>query len=87
MSEKIRGPFKIVSDGTPANTKLVDVESGETLDLGITKIGWSIDVAGVSRCVLHLMKIEVEIQGEPSQTDVIEETTIHDTPSLDDDKE
>ncbi len=55
--------LKIISDGTNLGTKVIDVESGETLGL-VQKIDWQIGVGeafATATVVLSKLPIEVEV--------------------------
>jgi len=57
--------IKIISDGTPYGTKVINKETGETLDL-IEHVSWDIDAkdTGLARATIRFVKTEVDLIGE-----------------------
>jgi hypothetical protein len=53
--------LKIISDGDPRTTKVVDVETGKTV-ANVTKIEWSLDVSGIAQATITLVGLPVEIE-------------------------
>ena len=61
--------IKIVSDGTPIGTKVIDEETGETIN-GVVSVGWNICVGtGFARAYIELLNIPVELVGEIKEGD------------------
>lgn len=54
---------KIVSDGRPHTTKVVDIETGRELD-GVTRIEWRIGVGELATATITLVDVPVEVEGE-----------------------
>ena len=52
--------LKIVSDGTPQNTVVQNILSGEKLD-GVTAIEWRISTHGYAEAKVTMRKVAVEI--------------------------
>jgi hypothetical protein len=46
--------LKIISDGNPENTKVIDVKTGQKIN-GIRSLKWTIDYANLGHC-----KVEIE---------------------------
>ena len=55
MSMKV----KIISDGTPRGTKLVNAETGEKLE-GVTSVEWHISVDRLSEAVIMMRGVPIE---------------------------
>lgn len=54
--------IKIVSDGTPAGTAVVDAETGAPIS-GVMAVSWRADVVGVT-ATLEIERVEIEAVGE-----------------------
>ena len=52
--------LKIVSDGTPQNTEVQNVLTGEKLE-GVTAIEWRISVHGYAEAKVTLRKVAVDL--------------------------
>lgn len=63
--------IKIVSDGTPTGTKVVDAETGEMVH-GVTAASIKIGVGDVSRVTIELVKVPVEVIGEAIARSVLD---------------
>lgn len=62
--------IKIISDGFPHNTKVVNAETGESID-GVTYIQWTCDARdGIATLVLLLSDIAVEVIGYSEDSNV-----------------
>ena len=60
--------LKIVSDGTPWGTKVVDAATGETVE-NVQAISWDVDAArGLSRMEMRAVNIPVEIVADDGRT-------------------
>lgn len=57
--------YRIVSDGTPLGTKVLDPE-GRPLDM-VSKIEWSIEAGGIGVARLTLINVEVDAIGDEAQ--------------------
>lgn len=55
--------LKIISDGTPQGTSIVDIETGERLER-VTSIKWSIDAKWLAVATIELCEIPVDIVGD-----------------------
>lgn len=55
--------LKILSDGTPRNTRVIDEETGESLD-GVISIEWSMVPSKEARLWLQMENIPVELVGD-----------------------
>lgn len=55
--------IKIISDGLPGNTKVINLETGEELE-DITVIDWHIEVDKIATATLCFINVPVEIEGE-----------------------
>jgi len=57
---------KLISDGTPIGTKLVDPETLEPLPImqHVRAIRWRIDEGGLAVCEVDLICIEIDVAGE-----------------------
>ena len=53
--------IKIISDGTPKNTKIVNAETGEKIS-GAKFIQWEISYDGLSKCTVIFNNIPAEIR-------------------------
>jgi len=53
--------IKIVSDGTPENTIVYNVETGERLE-GVTHIDWHLEVNDLAQCNIRLHNIPLEVE-------------------------
>jgi hypothetical protein len=59
--------LRIVSDGTPFNTKVLDAETGEDLQLPVTTIVWRsapLDRSGLSVASVELAFVSVDVIGD-----------------------
>lgn len=56
--------LKIVSDGTPMGTKVVNAVTGEEVE-GIVSVTWRITADDVSLANIELQKLPVELIGKP----------------------
>ena len=56
--------LKIVSDGTPGGTKLFDADTGEDLNLPITRIVWSCELADAAKAEVTILCPLVQLIGE-----------------------
>ena len=57
--------IKILSDGTPAGTKVVDTETGEVLE-GVVSIKWSVTAEHEkNQAPYHHVRCWLEIEGTP----------------------
>lgn len=56
--------LKIVSDGNPINTKVVDVETGKDITKSVRGINWQISVDRLAEAEIVLVGTPVEITGE-----------------------
>ena len=59
------GRIKIVTDGIPKNTKIIDMDTGEEIK-GAYSIDYHIDKDDVGRATIKFVKIPVELQLESS---------------------
>ena len=57
---KDRIKLKIVSDGTPSGTHVLDRETGERLE-NVMVIEWRISVGGLAEAILTLRNVPVEL--------------------------
>ena len=56
--------IKIVSDGTVEGTQVVDVTTGEVLEL-VVGVRWEVDtVATIARADIRLVDVPIEVIGE-----------------------
>lgn len=55
---------KVVSDGTPAGTKVINADTGEDLGLPISAITWHIDGDSAGQALVRLTLVQVEVEGE-----------------------
>ena len=67
--------IKIISDGKPTGTRIVNAETGERIE-GVTGIKWSLGLKSLAECELRLINIAVEIVGEVGE--LVETTQIGD---------
>lgn len=62
--------YRIVSDGTPRGTRVLDPD-GRPMD-GVTKVEWSIEAGGIGVARLTFWNVEVDVAGdeahEPTQS-------------------
>ena len=55
--------IKIVSDGTPSGTKILDTETGKELSY-VTKVSWKVDLKSpFATATLEIIKVPVEVVG------------------------
>ena len=54
--------LKIVSDGGPKNTKVIDAETGECL-VGVTAIEWEISYGNLAVATVTIEQMEVDLTG------------------------
>lgn len=66
--------FKIVSDGTPKGTKVINTETGETVE-NVTRIFWEVCLDSLATAHIEIRKCEVEIEVEKDLAKIIEEKT------------
>ena len=59
MKEKMK--LKIISDGSPENTEVLNIETGEKLD-GVTHIDWHIEAQELAECTIRLHNIPLEVE-------------------------
>ena len=52
--------IKIISNGEPGNTQVIDIDTGEALK-GVEKIEWTISGNSFGKAVLHMGDVPVEI--------------------------
>lgn len=52
--------LKIVSDGRPNGTRVIDAETGEELDW-VTRVEWTHTCKDVSSAIIHVCEVAVEI--------------------------
>lgn len=53
--------YRIVSDGTPAGTRVFDPD-GRPLDMGlVNKVEWSVEADGLGVARVTLLKVEVDV--------------------------
>ena len=57
--------LKLVSDGTPLGTKVVD-ENGEVIEY-ITNLKWEIGVGHYAKATIEITKLPLEVVGELKQ--------------------
>lgn len=55
--------IKIISDGTPSNTKVINAETGERI-FDITGIVWQIDADNLAKATVDFILIPVEVEAE-----------------------
>jgi len=55
--------LKIISDGTPAGTTIVNAETGEKLEF-VHKVEWSMEAGHIAEAKLHILKMEAEFTGD-----------------------
>jgi len=58
--------IRIVSDGTPKGTRLVDTESGEPVDALIKSVYWEITAENDARATVELVSVEADVEGQAS---------------------
>jgi hypothetical protein len=66
--EDIAVRIKIVSDGTPKGTQVVDAATGEPVE-HITGISWKVDANHLAEATLTLIKVPVEVESEAAIAD------------------
>lgn len=73
MNPKVR----LISDGTPIGTKLVDAETGEPLPImdHVRAIRWRVEVGDIAVCEVDLVRIEIDVLGEMADQEVVPEHT------------
>lgn len=54
---------KLISDGTPLGTRLVDALTGVELQLPVTAINWSITAEQGGQAVVTLALVSAEVEG------------------------
>ena len=54
---------KIISDGTASGTKLIDQETGKSIE-DITSITWSVSVDELAQVNVKFINVPVEVIGE-----------------------
>lgn len=54
---------KIISDGTPPGTRVVNADTGEPIE-HVTAIEWKIDVRDLATAVIRLRDVDVDVVGE-----------------------
>jgi hypothetical protein len=64
--------IKIISDGTPKNTKVVDADTGELVK-DVYAIQWSCDVHNLARAIIGFINVPVEVEAETVETKLIKE--------------
>lgn len=57
---------KLISDGTPIGTKLVDPETLEPLPImeHVAAIRWRIDSHNIAVCEIDLVRVKIDVTGE-----------------------
>lgn len=60
---------KIISDGTPRGTKVVNVETGEIVE-NVTRIFWDIGIDRLATAHIEVLKCEVDIEIEKDLTKI-----------------
>ena len=55
--------LKIISDGTPGGTKVIDIASGELIE-NVSRVFWDIDVHKASTAHIEVRKCEVDVEIE-----------------------
>lgn len=55
--------IKIVGDGTPRGTTVVDADTGERLE-GVTAVEWQMDARNLATAKITLLKVPVEVEAE-----------------------
>lgn len=60
--------LKIVSDGNPYNTRIINAETGETLDM-VTRLTWEITPDMLARCTMELVNVAVDLECETEEPD------------------
>ena len=63
MTEKTSMRARIISDGTPGGTKVLNAETGEPI-AGITRIDWTLAMGGLATAVLHTTLVAAEVEAE-----------------------
>lgn len=58
---------KIVSDGTPKGTKVVDIETGEVIE-NITRIFWEVSLDSLAKAHIEIADCEIEVEAEGKTT-------------------
>jgi hypothetical protein len=59
--------YRIVSDGTPAGTKIFD-GAGQQLGAGwITKVEWSVEGGGIGTAKITVANVEVDLVGDAGE--------------------
>lgn len=53
--------IKIISDGTSRGTMVINKETGEVID-DIVSIVWTLTAPGISKAILHMNKVAVEVK-------------------------
>src|SRR2546430_324616 len=56
--------LRIVSDGTPTGTWLLDVDTGKDVDLCVTHATWHCEVDSLATATLVIADVEVDVIGE-----------------------
>jgi hypothetical protein len=54
---------KIISDGTPRGTRVVDTATGEPL-YQVRAVTWACEARGTAKAILELVGVEIEVIGE-----------------------
>jgi hypothetical protein len=70
MTEYIK--LKLVSNGTPEGSYVIDQEDGRHLD-GIVSVSWTLDNDGNPSLVLTLVGVPVEINFSPEKIQSVED--------------
>jgi len=55
--------IKIISDGTPHGTKVIDMDTGEPI-AGILEVTWRVDAGGDAIAELKIYGVPVEVVGK-----------------------
>lgn len=56
--------LKIVSDGTPLGTRILNADTNEPVEIFCTRICWEIDVGNLGKATFVVPNVEVELVGE-----------------------
>jgi hypothetical protein len=54
--------LKIISDGTPMGTQVVDAETGEPLE-GVSAVSWAVSMGTVATGSIFMLQITIEAVG------------------------
>lgn len=55
--------IKIISDGTPQGTKVVNTETDERIEY-VTSVQWKCEIGDIARARIEFLAIPVELTGE-----------------------